>query len=514
MTDIRTFVPTAQAYVAGKFDAYMRLMAWENFISRRRNRSRMERYNDCRNYYYADNMPQDNMQLPLSINYTKIIANLHTAFLWGQWEPQTTIVTWAVKMRAGKKGDKEQVTAIQEWLNELFEGYEEILYAAGLNQSIYGDAILVPRWDALQERTYPESILPEYFHARWSPHDIANIPEVIVSYHIARQDAEQEFGTPGNLDEFKHPAGISSYMREYAIYWEWWTEDGVEIYIDNMLVRNNPNPYASTQGAGLLPFVHIPNIRAGGDFYGMSDIESILPLQDELNRKMMDSSDITGYSAHPIVLVQKYFGKVNDLPVGPDAVWDMGRDGEASYLSGDKPPVDIAVYIAHVMQIIQDLTFLPKTAYGHTDETERSAISLAMKMLPTTNHVTWKRLLWSAGLRQYAYIAARLEEINGTLPFNRSYLKKVLLEPQFAPILPKDRAGQIVENVSLVTNGIRSTERALEDIGERHVAEEVERIFADLTKKAKLMKLNLGGANARGPGGSPDTGAESKAESG
>jgi hypothetical protein len=508
---IRDFAPAGQAYVAGKFDAYSRLLAWENFVARRRNRSRMQRYLECRRYYHGDNMPSGDMQLPLAINYVRVIADLHTSFLWGQWEPQTTILTWAVKPRAGRVGDKEQIKTIQQWLNELFMGHEELLYVGGSNQSIYGDAILVPRWDDLEERVYPESVLPESFHARWSAHDINRLNEVVISYHIAREDAMAEYGTPGSTRPEDHPLGISSFQRDFALYWEWWTDAEVQIYVDSQLVRHDPNPFSTAHLPGLIPFIHIPGVRAGGEFYGTSDIEPVLELQDELNRKMADSSDIVGYSAHPIVLVRKYFGKVGDLPVGPDAVWDMGRDGEAEYLSGTKPPVDINVYIERLMQTIQDLTFLPKTAYGHTDETERSAISLAMKMLPTTNRVTWKRLLWASRLRTYAHMAARLEEIHGDLPFNRAYLIKVTLEPQFAPILPKDRAAQVVENVSLVTNGMRSTPRALEDLGEAHIDDEVEAIFKDLTRKAALMKLNLGGANARGPGGSPDTGAEQRA---
>jgi len=509
--DLRNSPTEANVAPLGKMDAYMRLLAWESFSARRRNMTRLESYRRSWIYVSGDNLHDSHGAMPLSVNYLKLICEMHAAYLWGQWEPTGRMLSWSIKPRVGK-GDQEIMEKVLDWLYTLFDGYEEILYSSGMNQSIFGDCVLTPRWDPLLETVYPESVLPEYFHCRWSPHDITRLNEVVIAYPIAREDAETEFGTKGDTQYGIH---TGSFSHQYAIYWEHWTPERKDIYIDNLLIEqaSGPNPYAKPglNLPGIIPFVHVPNVRSGGEFYGTSDIDGVYDLQDEVNRRLADYSDIISYSAHPIILVKKYFGRVTDLPVGPDAIWDLGREGEAEYLSGDPPPVDIDKYLAKIQNIIEDLSALPDAAYGHNEHAERSAISLAMKMMPTTSRVTWKRLHWRTGLINYVHMAARLAEINNALPFPRTYLQKLVIDPDFAPVLPKDRSAIVGDNVQLVLNGIRSTKRALEELGERKVDDEYTAIFDDLKKKVDMgMQIQLGGKNAKGPGGSPDTGAEQR----
>lgn len=503
-----------QYFGAGRQSAYMRLLNWEATMTMRRGMSRLMRYRRAYEYYGGENMAPGQYVQPLEINYLRATCEAHASYLWGQWEPQGRVLNWAVSARAGK-GDKGTITEIEQWLYGLFSGSEELLYSSGLNQSIYGDAILKPRFDPITETIVPESILPEYFHARWSSHDVSDLREVIISYPMDRIEAEAEFGTRGDMAWASAQVG---HATNFAIYWEHWTPQKVECWIDNIVVRSEQNPLAYSDLPGVIPFVHAPNVRSGGEFYGTSDIEAVLALQDELNRKMADTGDIIAYAAHPIILVKNYFGKVDQLPVGPDAIWDMGREGEASYLSGGKPPADIDKYIDRVLAIFQDLSYMPAAAFGRSETAQASALALAMEMMPVTQRVNWKRLHWRQALIRYAHIAARTAERKDLLPFKRRDLTRYRFEPNFAPVLPKDRATSILENVSLVTNGLRTIRRALDDLGERDSSRQAEEILAEIEKKLSLgMAVQLGGKNQRGPGGSPDTGSvqrDSQAEAG
>lgn len=490
--------------VAGRQDAYTRILNWEAAMTISRGMSRLVRYRRNYEYYSGENMKPDDFVQPLEVNYLRATCEAHASYLWGQWEPRKRLVNWSVSPRVGK-GDKETMSKVEQWLYSLFAGSEELLYSAGLNQSIYGDAVLKPRWNNLLERVVPESVLPEYFHARWSSHDVTDIREVIIAYHMDRSEAEQEFGTRGNATWTTYATGRPMNL---AIYWEYWTPTQVEIYIDNQLVSQKPNPFVFRDLPGVIPFVHIPNVRSGGEFYGQSDIEAVLALQDELNRKLGDTGDIISYAAHPIIQVKNYFGKVEQLPVGPDAIWDMGRDGEASYLTGGTPPVDIDKYVDRLMAIIQDLAYMPAAAFGRSETAQASALALAMEMMPVTQRVNWKRLQWQQGLIRYAHYAARLEEQYGTLPFSRRELMRYDFAPDFAPVLPKDRAATILENVSLVGAGLRTIKRALDDLGEQDSSRQAVEILQELALKLSMgLDTQLGGKNAKGPGGSPDTGS-------
>jgi hypothetical protein len=492
--------------VGGKQDAYSRILNWEAVMTMRRGKSRLIRYRQAYEYYSGENMKPEEYVQPLEINYLRATCEAHASYLWGQWEPQGRILNWSVAAKVGK-GDKDKISEIEQWLYGLFSGSEELLYAAGMNQSIYGDCILIPRYDPIREEIRPESVLPEYFHCKWSSHDVTDLREVIISYPIDRQEAEEQYSTRGD----PLYSVSSGYATRFAIYWEHWTREKVEVYIDNRKVDEYPNPYSDKDLPGLIPFIHIPNVRSGGEFYGSSDIEAVYALQDELNRKMGDTGDIISYAAHPIILVKNYFGKVTQLPIGPDAIWDMGREGTAEYLSGGKPPVDIEKYIDKLLEIIQDLAYMPAAAFGRSETAQASALALAMEMMPVTQRVNWKRLHWKQGLINYAHIAARLAEKEGILPFARKDLTRYTFEPNFAPVLPKDRASTILENVSLVSSGLRTVKRALDDLGERDSARQALEVLDELREKLAMgMAVQIGGKNQRGPGGSPDTGAEQR----
>ena len=502
---------SAAASGTGRADAYVRLLHWEASMTHRHGASRLQRYREAFEYYTGENTDDNENAQPLEINYLRATCEAHASYLWGQWEQQGRLINFAIKPR-NSKGDKEKLATIEEWVYQLFEGHEELFYAAGLNQSIYGDCILRPRWSELYERVEPESVLPEYFHARWSAHDVSDIREVVISYPISRDEAYREYGTRGDTS---WATAQSGFAVNNAIYWEYWTVEAVEYWIDNVQIKVERNETAKIVDGellpGIIPFVHIPNVRSGGEFYGSSDIESVLNLQDELNRKMADAGDIIAYSAHPIVLVRKYFGKVDHLPTSPDAIWDMGREGEAEYLSGDPPPVDIAKYIDDVMAMFQDLSYMPAAAFGRSETSQASALTLAMEMMPVTQRVTWKRMFWKQGIVRYIHFAARIAEKHGVLPFSRRDLNKYLIDPSFSPILPKDRASTINENVQLVTNGLRDTKSALDDLGVRDSETATEAIFTDLKRRVDIgMQVQLGGKNARGPGGSPDMGSQAR----
>lgn len=508
MTDIRNAQGLGYAGHTHS-DAYMRILSWEEHMTRRRDMSRLQRYRRAFEYYNGDNQPPGQYIQPLAINYLRVICENHAAYLWGEWDDGGSIINWALKPRSSK-GDKQTMQKIEEWLYDLMSEHESILYTSGLNQSIFGDAIMLPRWDPYRELIYPESVLPEYFHARWSPHDINLLTEVVYSYPMSRHDADMEYGTRGDP---AYGAQDSAYVRDFGIYWEHWTREDVAIYFDNIELDRKPNPYKISDLPGVIPYIHTPSVRAGGEFYGTGDIDNVLELQDELNRKMADAGDIISYSAHPIILVRNYFGRVADLPVGPDAIWDMGREGEAEYLSGSPPPVSIEDYINKTLEIIEDLSRMPAAAFGRSETAKASALAMAMEMMPVTSRVNWKRLHWKNSLIDYVYMAARLAEKNGALPFKRRDLNKYVISPVFAPILPRDRMALVNEQVQLVTNGLRSTRRSLEVLGENDPEYQLEEIMRDLKEKAQLgMDLNLGGKNARGPGGSPESGAEARQE--
>lgn len=524
-------MPTTPS-VAGGFDpnqavglqrtsAFNRVQQFENMMHRRLGMLRPQRYTRFFNYYSAQNLPPDNVEQPLAINYYRAVCDKHTSYLWGTW--QDDIINWRVKPRAKDIPEDGTSKTIRQWLDDLFDANDKnsLLWDASHNGSVYGDSILRLRWDAYQRRVVIESLLPEWFHCRWDVNNMNRLTEVIISYPMDRLDAEEQFGTSGH-PSIDYNLINPEYLPGMAVYWEHWTPTSYRRWIGDYLIAQAPNPFMMTDDEeniypGIIPFVHVPNLRVGGEFWGFSDGENMLFLQDEINRRMADMGDTVNNFAHPIVTINGMYGQQADLPVGPDAVWDLGREGKAQILQWSGSPPAVLEYITLLKDMMHDTTNLPDVAFGRSMRGSgsggsggkgASGAALQMAMNPPVERAMQKRIYWTIGLKQAADMAAFINWVKdpATLPFKYPDMKKYEVGPTFAPILPRDRLQIVNEVVARVNSFTQSTASALEMLGEDDISAEQARIQADARFKAKLGLLAMpkpGGKNSdRGNGGS------------
>jgi hypothetical protein len=89
----------------------------------------------------------------------------------------------------------------------------------------------------------------------------------------------------------------------------WWQR-----YEDRALAAEGPN------ALGRVPIVHVQNLALTGSYAGLSDVEPLVPLQDELNTRLSDRAQRVTYQSF-----RMYLGKgIDDFlerPVGPGQMW-------------------------------------------------------------------------------------------------------------------------------------------------------------------------------------------------
>lgn len=512
-------------------NALSRILHFESVMHRRMGQNRPIRYTRLYRYYTSQNLPPDNVQQPLMINYVKAIVDKHASYLWGQWTQNGKIMDWSVRPR--NSADPEDATSplILRHLDDLFAANdrETLLWEGGHNCGVYGDTIFRLRWDDTQRRVVFENLLPEWVHFRWNVTNMNEITEAIVSFPIDRADAKEQYGTAGN-PAINYNIINPDYISGFGIFWEHWTPLSYRQWIDDVLIREEPNPYCvldkdgkTILRPGIIPFVHIPNMRVGGEFFGWADAEAVLYLQDELNRRMADVGDALNNFAHPVTLLKNFKGEVDELYVGPDAVWQMGPDADAEYLQWKGSPPTLFEYIQKIQDILYDTANMPDIAFGRMvkgssggSSKGMSGIALQIALMPVIERATMKRIFWGRGLKRLAHLATFMHAMMdpASLPFNYSQYGNYDIQPVFASILPRDRLQAVNENVALSAGGLRSTERALEDLGEHSINDETEKIKKDLEFKAKLGVMAnppvpstpsaKGGKNSdKGRGGSP-----------
>ena len=165
-----------QAVGLQRSTALARILHFENTMHRRLGNTQPMRYVRLFNYYTAQNLPPDNVEQPLGINLFKAICDKHTSYLWGQW--QRDIVGFRVKPRTTEEPENPQSKSIRRWIDDLLDANNKnaLLWRASHNQSVYGDAFLRLRWEAVERRVVIESLLPEYVHCRWDVNNMNNHP--------------------------------------------------------------------------------------------------------------------------------------------------------------------------------------------------------------------------------------------------------------------------------------------------------------------------------------------------
>lgn len=505
-----------------------RVLHFEALMRRRMGEVRAQRYVRLYNYYANQALPPDNVDMPLGINRFKSIVDKHANYLWGEWK--NNLFEWRVTPLGREDMDpvtlqdaQDYATRIKLFLQQqLGTGLDDILWQASKNSGIYGDGVLEVHYDEVFRRVVVESILPEYFHAMWEISNMRNLVEVIVAYPIDRAMALETYGTSGNDQFLGYTAINPHYLPGIGVLWKRWSTSNFQVWVDDVNVYNSPNPYMPIDNAGnyypgIIPFIHIKNMPGGADYWGYSDGENVLQLIDELNRRMADIGDIVSTHAHPIVALSNFSGQVTDLPIGPDAVWDLGRDGKAERLEGIGPTPELMAYIEAVKKEMHETASMPETAYGSKSgsASHSSGLALAMAMMPVVERAREKRIYWRAALRKLAQMTFYLYAVRDPAILEAAGLTygRVIqfdIDSVFADVLPKEQLQTVNEAVALFSNNLRSQYRALEDLGEDDIPAEIERIKQDMALKAQMGAPSMpaeggtAGQNSdQGVGGSP-----------
>ena len=470
------------ARIPPDLDHYGRVLSFEEAHARRFGLTRQLRYLENRKYYHGAVEP-DNVEQPLDVRYIPRIIEKHVHYLWGQYERD--IVNWTVTAE-----DEELAAKVTRALYTLMRRIDvnDIFLRGSLDGALYGDTVFKLRFDE-RHGARLDVILPEYYHAIWHPLDIGQTLEAVIAYPLERAVARRLFGQDGNRS-YRH----TPLDPNLVVVWEWWSEEETMLAIDDTVVVHMMNPYrAKPSSPAWLPLVHIPNLPINGEYYGFGDAEAVHSLQDELNLRLADLGDIVNYHAHPIVLLRNTFKAREEFETGPDKIWDLGREGEAEYLQWSGTPPSVFEYIELVLRVMLDTASLTPVAFGRAEQSQASGSALVVQMLPVIEVARRKRAVWHSRLSLIARRLLELEIMGRTerafqerWGFGLADLEQVEITPRWAPMLPRDRAQVVNENVTLLANKARSILRALQDLGEDDAAREREQIIADLREFGQL----------------------------
>jgi hypothetical protein len=131
-------------------------------------------------------------------------------------------------------------------------------------------------------------------------------------------------------------------------------------YEDLKLVAEGTNP------TGELPMVHVQNLAMPFQYAGLSDVQQLIPLQDELNERLSDR-------AHRIAMQSSkmYFGKgienFKSLSIGPGQLWESNNpDAVVQEIGGDQGAPSEDAHIEQLREALDKVSGVPPIAAGIT----------------------------------------------------------------------------------------------------------------------------------------------------
>jgi hypothetical protein len=178
-------------------------------------------------------------------------------------------------------------------------------------------------------------------------------------------------------------------------------------------------PFVRPNVLGEIPVVHVKNLPIAREFYGISDLDNVMPLQNELNEKTTDESDIIHYHAGPITVITG--GKAATLEYGPNKIWSgFPAEARVQNLEMGTDLASIQSYIGFIRKSILELTETPEVLLEQPNISNTSGVALQLMYQPIVDKTKRKLVEYEKGFALVNYYILRIAQTMGliSLPFD------------------------------------------------------------------------------------------------
>lgn len=406
--------------------------------------------------------------------------------------------------RAAKLVARQMATIREQTLNNHVRRAKlgRHAYRAVLRKNVYGHSWLktVPDLDRKTFRVYSR-IDPSTVFPVWSGYDDEKLDAILVATRRSVQSINSEF--PGLLDVTSNGLTLSTMSGYYnptqnpvndadlafawvEDYWvvddEWQQEvsdggDPIRSRVINV-VRANGKIARTVEYPGwrAVPYVRWENENER-DHLGFSDVGTMLPIQDSLNRFMSQQQDVISGESRPKF---KFRGDADrQITFGDEDIVSLDPDEDIEQIQVHLDVFPTQVHGQQLLEVLARATGLPDTVWGRITAAQNSGRALATawrsvaaRMVPRTqrNAVSLDMMfkLWLDWMEIYDWEHAR-DLYNA----NRDF------ELDFPNQEPRDFTEVTSDALNKLQAGLYDTVAAMEKTGERSPDEMLDRVRAD-----------------------------------
>ena len=417
---------------------------------------RLKTYRENLDFYNGIQWPGNprRRERRLTFNYAKVFVDKVTSYLMSGLDFAIDPIS---------PDDKEKARKAEDAIYKVYEtnNLEQLDFDTELDAAILGDGCYKVTWDTHDKRVRVSAPDVQGIFVWCLGDDVTRIWRVASRYRLSADEVESLYSKVRGQHAIS-PQGQSTNQQATVV--EVWTERKFELWVNDLLLERKANPY------GFIPYIVFPNLREPKKFWGISDIPPLIEPARELNRALSQLSLILELSGNPIAVLEN-IEDAQDIAVQPGAVWEIPERAKAYLLDllqggGVKLHAD---YIDLLYRTLHDLSESPRTAFGD-NQRGLSGVALEMELHPLLQKVKRKRLIRTAVYRRRNEMTLRLLEQMAGEDFG-NHRSRII----WGPILPQDRERLVRDEEILISAGIHSRRRAMDELGVEDPDAELER---------------------------------------
>lgn len=428
---------------------------------------RLRRYRQYQDFYEGRHFERArNGRSHLVLNYARVVADKGVAYLMGRGVGFSVAPAREASARDRRRAaEAEQLLYDVGWQNDV----EGVDLQVAQNASVLGDGVYKVLWEPSSGRIRILSVDPRTFFATWAGDDASTLRRVEVAYSLGAEDlAQGGYGlSAGEADALCGSDGVAEVVER-------WSPHELSVIVARTVTRHGPNPY------GFIPFVHVPNLPLANEPWGQSDLVDVIPINREIDERVSDQADVIRFHADPPIVFRGVTDHA-DLAVGPGTVWDIPSDADVKLLEWQGQAVAVGEHIERLYRTLYEVTETPRAAFGDSGRM-LSGVALETELRPIMQRTLRKRAWWTRALRRRSGMVLELARQFGVGRAAGSAVRSVdehRVRVLWPPMLPKDDAGEVQNQVRLVAAGLRSHRTAMDALGTESPEEELARVQSD-----------------------------------
>ncbi len=414
--------------------------------------ARLQRYNEF-NAYAEGWQQRGSKPEALTFNYARTLLRKTVSYIFNA---PVGITIPADAPALERANEAEHLLA--GWRDAL--GLTRLDISLALQAMIQGDAAMKVTWNTRRSTPSVVAVDPASITVRTSADHPRQVEQVRHLYRATPRQLQDQFGA-----KFDASTDLDAPVNTLEV----WTDSRFRVLVNGQTLANFTNPY------GMIPYVIIANDPLPDRFWGQSDLEDLMSVCTEINRRMNVFSQILDLSGAPITVLEGVDG-TEGIRIGPGAKWEL-PEGARAYLldlmQGGGAEIHMK-YMDLLFRMLHDLSETPRTAFGDSGR-DLSGAALEVEIQPLVQKVQRKRRQWDTALSQRATLMLRMMAHHQGLDTSGFGTPTAI----WPPILPSDVNTSVRNAVARVEHGLMSRRSAMSMLGEHDPDAELQQMQAE-----------------------------------